>query len=62
MWRIIELIQAFMGIHVTCKNEEDHSKMKVLEWSQKISHCRLNFHVLWDHGFNCGTLKLLEGH
>ena len=25
---------------------------------------RLFFHflVLWDHGFHCGTLKLLEGH
>ena len=20
------------------------------------------FIVLWDHGFHCGTLKLLEGH
>ena len=20
------------------------------------------FFVLWDHGFHCGTLKLLEGH
>ena len=22
----------------------------------------LNCLVLWDHGFHCGTLKLLEGH
>ena len=41
MWRIIKLIQAFMGLHVTCMNEEeDPLKMKVLEWSQKISHCK----------------------
>ena len=39
MWRIIKLIQAFMDLHVTCKNEEDPFKMKVLKWSQKISHC-----------------------
>ena len=24
--------------------------------------CRFYFLVLWDHGFHCGTLKLLEGH
>ena len=29
-----------MGVLVTCKNEEIHSKMKVLEWSQQISHCK----------------------
>ena len=23
---------------------------------------RFYFLVLWDHGFHCGTLKLLEGH
>ena len=39
-WRIIKLIQAFMGHHVTCKNEEYPFEMKVLEWSQKISHCK----------------------
>ena len=31
---------AFMGVLVTCKNEEDPSKVKVLEWSQNISHCK----------------------
>ena len=27
-------------------------------------HCSVNFIflVLWDHGFQCGTLKLLEDH
>ena len=25
-------------------------------------YCRFYFLVLWDHGFHCGTLKLLEGH
>ena len=29
-----------MGVLVTCKNEEDPFKMKVLEWSQQISHCK----------------------
>ena len=25
-------------------------------------HYSVYFLVLWDHGFHCGTLKLLEGH
>ena len=29
-----------MGVLVTFKNEEDPFKMKVLEWSQQISHCK----------------------
>ena len=29
-----------MGFIVTCKTEEDPFKMRVLEWSQKISHCK----------------------
>ena len=29
-----------MGFIVTCKNEEDPFKKRVLEWSQKISHCK----------------------
>ena len=29
-----------MCVLVTCKNEEDPFKMKVLEWSQQISHCK----------------------
>ena len=24
--------------------------------------CRFHFLVLWDHGFHCGTLNLLESH
>ena len=36
----IKLIQPFMGVLVTCKNEEDPLKMKVLEWSQHISRCK----------------------
>ena len=41
VWWIIKHIQAFMGVLVTCKNEEDpFKKRKVLEWSQKISHCK----------------------
>ena len=31
-------IRAFMVGLVICKNEEDPSKMKVLEWSQHFSH------------------------
>ena len=27
-----------MEVLVTCKNEEDPFKMKVLEWSQQIAH------------------------
>ena len=26
MWQIIKFIQAFRGLHVTCKNEEDPVK------------------------------------
>ena len=29
-----------MGVIVTCKTEEDLFKMRVLEWSQNISHCK----------------------
>ena len=29
-----------MGVLVTCKNEEDPFKKKVLKWSQQISHCK----------------------
>ena len=39
MWRKIKLIQTFMEVLVTYKLEI-HSKMKVLEWSQQISHCK----------------------
>ena len=39
MWRKIKLIQLFMEVLVTYKLEI-HSKMKVLEWSQQISHCK----------------------
>ena len=28
----------------------------------KIFVSQIDFLVLWDHGFHCGTLKLLEGH
>ena len=35
---IFKLIRAFMVCLFTCKNEEDPSKMKVLEWSQHFSH------------------------
>ena len=35
-----KLIQAFMVVLVNCKNEEDPLKMKVLEWSQQIFHCK----------------------
>ena len=34
----LELIQAFMHVLVTCKNEEDPIKMKALECSQDFSH------------------------
>ena len=40
VWQIIKLIQTFMAVLVTCKNEEDPLKMKVLEWSQKMFHCK----------------------
>ena len=38
VWLKFKLIQAFMVILVTCKNEEDSYKMKALEWSQQNSH------------------------
>ena len=28
-----KIIQAFIGVLATCKNEEDSLKMKALEWS-----------------------------
>ena len=39
--------------------------MAILDFAKafdKVSHQRLYFLVFWDHGFHCGTLKLLEGH
>ena len=33
-----ELIHAFMHVLITCKNEEDQIKMKVLDCSQDFSH------------------------
>ena len=40
VWRKIKLIQTFMEVVVTCKNEEDPFKMKMLEWSQRTSLCK----------------------
>ena len=40
MWRIIKVIQACMDVLVPARLREIHSKMKVLEWSQNISHCK----------------------
>ena len=37
-----KLVQAFMHILVTCKNEEDPLKMKDLEFSQHFSHYKSN--------------------
>ena len=37
-----ELIQAFMHVFDTCKNEEDPIKMKALECSQDFSHYKSN--------------------
>ena len=39
MWRKIKLIQTFMK-SLLPTNEEDPFEMKVLEWSQQISHCK----------------------
>ena len=36
-----------MVVLVTCKNEEDHSKMKVLVWSHQISHCK-SMQIVYD--------------
>ena len=36
----IKLIQTFKEVLVTYKWVMIHSKMKVLEWSQEISHCK----------------------
>ena len=40
MWQLITLIQAFMGALLPARLRKSHSKMKVLVWSQKISHCK----------------------
>ena len=40
VWRKIKLIQTFIEVLVTCKNEEDPFKVNVLEWSQWTSHCK----------------------
>ena len=34
----LKLIQVFIVVLVTCRNEEDPSKMKAIEWSQHFSH------------------------
>ena len=38
IWRNSRLIQAFMHVLVTCKNEENRIKMKTLDWSQLFPH------------------------
>ena len=38
IWPKFELIQAFVHVLVTCKNEDDRIKMKELECSQDYSH------------------------
>ena len=38
IWLKFEIIQAFVHILVTCKNEDDSIKMKGLEWSQHFTH------------------------
>ena len=38
IWPKFELIQAFMHVLVSCKNEDDRFKMKELECSQNFSH------------------------
>ena len=39
IWSKFELIiQDFMVVFVTCKNEEDQLKMKALEWSQHFPY------------------------
>ena len=40
VWLKIKLIKAFMVFLVTCRNERVHLKMKMLEWSQQICHCK----------------------
>ena len=38
IWQKFKIIQAFIVVLVTCKNDEDPSKMKALECSQHFSH------------------------
>ena len=38
IWPEFDLIQAFMHVLTTCKNEDDRIKMKELECSQDFSH------------------------
>ena len=38
IWLKSKLIQAFIIVLISCKNEEDPSKMNALEWSQHFSH------------------------
>ena len=40
MWPKIKLIQTFYGSPCILQMRKIHSKMKVLEWSQQISHCK----------------------
>ena len=40
IWPKIKLIQTFWVSLLPAKKRKIHSKMKVLEWSQQISHCK----------------------
>ena len=40
MWLKIKLIQPFMGVPVTCKNEEDPFKNEGATVAKQISHCK----------------------
>ena len=40
IWFKFELIQAFMHVLVSCKNEEVPIKIEALEWSKHFSYCK----------------------
>ena len=40
MWRKIKLIQTLWKSLLPARMRKIHSKMKVLVWSQQISHCK----------------------
>ena len=50
---------------VRSMNQSYQVDVAILDFAKafdKVSQQRLYFLVLWDHGFHCGTLELLEGH
>ena len=65
-WRIARYMHCVLRLIILNKNKTLRIRyiMIITELNFKSLHIEIksDFLVLWDHGFHCRTLKLLEGH